>query len=540
MELTKFLKQEIEAPKAKISWMLLISGVANGLLLAMINAGADNAWSQKVEERIFVMYIIAFLLYVYTTRYAYFQAVMAFEGAIRKMRLRLAEKIRNVEVPFIENTGYSGIYIQLTDGSNTVSQSALYIISAGQSFIVLVACLLYIGWLSFLAFVLITAMLGSWILWYVAIDKQIRQKLLQASLKEKAFFKLLTQMLEGFKELKINQRKSDDLFQDMDTTSTQHEQLKSQVGVRTASAVMSSRMIFYPLLALMVFVMPTFEFLQSNIILKLTASTLFIVGPVNMIVYAFPMLARANVALKDIYSLEAELDAVISKQSRLPTTQLDQFQELRLSEVAFSYLDKEGKPLFSVGPINLSIPQGELLFLVGGNGSGKSTLLKLLTGLYYPMSGSLWVADEEIDRREYQSYRELFAIIFTDFHLFEKLYGLREIDRKRVKSWLRLVELDKKTEYLDRKFSHLDLSTGQKKRLAFVVAMLEEKPVYVFDELAADQDPGFRKKFYEEILPDLKKQGKTIIVVTHDDKYFHTADRILKMEYGQLVNYEGH
>jgi putative ATP-binding cassette transporter len=172
---------------------------------------------------------------------------------------------------------------------------------------------------------------------------------------------------------------------------------------------------------------------------------------------------------------------------------------------------------------------------VGGNGSGKSTLLKLLTGLYYPTTGYLDLNRDQIEKTQYASYRELFGIVFTDFHMFDKLYGLSEIDEKQVKGLLRLMQLDKKTKYREGEFSQLDLSTGQKKRLAFVTAVLENKPIYIFDELAADQEPQFRQYFYEVVLNDLKKQGKTIIAVTHDDNYFHIADRVLKMEYGRLL-----
>jgi len=195
--------------------------------------------------------------------------------------------------------------------------------------------------------------------------------------------------------------------------------------------------------------------------------------------------------------------------------------------------------LFSVGPLDMTLNQGEMLFIVGGNGSSKSTLLKLLTGLYYPATGFLSVDDDEIDQSHYHNYRELFSIIFTDFHLFDKLYGLHQIDEQLLKSLLHSMQLDKKTHYLDGQFTNLNLSTGQKKRLAFITAILEDKPIYVFDELAADQDPAFRQYFYEVVLQELKQQGKTIIAVTHDDKYFHVADRVLKMEYGQIVNLRG-
>jgi putative ATP-binding cassette transporter len=244
------------------------------------------------------------------------------------------------------------------------------------------------------------------------------------------------------------------------------------------------------------------------------------------------------VVLENLSELEAQLDEVIIEiySQQQPIT--SNFKEIQLDKATFSYPNQYGKPLFSIGPINLEIKKGEMVFIVGGNGSGKSTLLKLLTGLYYPTTGSLNLNCDQIEKTQYASYRELFAIIFTDFHLFDKLYGLSNIDDKQVKELLRLMQLEQKTKYRQGKFTQLDLSTGQKKRLAFVTAILENRSIYIFDELAADQDPQFRKYFYEVILPDLKQQGKTIIAVTHDDKYFHIADRILKMQSGQLIYYK--
>ncbi len=533
--LLKFLK-EIEAPYGKIISLAIVSGFANGFLLALINIGAENISSQSLEERIFVMYLISLVLYIYTLKYAASQAATIFEKGIRQVRVRLANKIRRAEVQFIEKMGHGDLFAKLTEGDDAISLSALLFATTCQSSIVLLFGFFYVAWLSFLSFVVLFVTLGMAVLWYLALEKHIHTELQNATVKRTEFFNMLTQMLDGFKEVKINQRKSDALFREINAIANQYEQLKVRVSIKNVLAMMVGQITLFLLLGLMVFILPSFNFfIQSEIVFKMVAASFFIMAPVGMIVTGLPSLALTNVALGNIYQLETELDAVISEQSQLPVMPLDDFHELRLSAIAFHYLDPTGKPLFSVGPFNLTIPRGELLFMVGGNGSGKSTFLKLLTGLYYPNSGSIYVDEEEIEHIEYQSYRELFAIVFTDFHLFDKFYGLSEIDRKSVRDWLRQMELEHKTKYLDGKFSHLDLSTGQKKRLAFIIAMLEDKLIYVFDELAADQDPQFRKKFYEIILPDLKNQGKTVIVVTHDDKYFPVADRVLKMEYGQLV-----
>jgi putative ATP-binding cassette transporter len=180
-----------------------------------------------------------------------------------------------------------------------------------------------------------------------------------------------------------------------------------------------------------------------------------------------------------------------------------------------------------------------MVFIVGGNGAGKSTLLKLLTGLYHPEQGALLLDGRVLAAEDYPAYRSLFTSVFTDFHLFDRLYGLDDLDPATVNHWLRVLEMDHKTRYADGGFTNLDLSTGQKKRLAFIAAVLKNRPICVFDELAADQDPAFRQRFYEEILPGLKAQGRTLVCVSHDDRYFHVADRVLTMRDGRLAG-DGH
>jgi putative pyoverdin transport system ATP-binding/permease protein len=177
-----------------------------------------------------------------------------------------------------------------------------------------------------------------------------------------------------------------------------------------------------------------------------------------------------------------------------------------------------------------------MLFIVGGNGSGKSTLLRILTGLYHSQSGSITMDGTLISQETAVWYRSHFAVVFSEYHLFDRLYGLGNVPAERVNEMLQLMQLTDKTAYKNGRFTSLDLSHGQRKRLALLVALLEDRPILVLDEWAADQDPPFRRFFYEELLPQLKQQGKAIVAVTHDDKYFDRADRVVKMEYGEFVS----
>ena len=179
--------------------------------------------------------------------------------------------------------------------------------------------------------------------------------------------------------------------------------------------------------------------------------------------------------------------------------------------------------------------------MVGGNGSGKTTLIKLLAGLYLPTSGSIDVDDAPVTEEALESYRQHFSVVFADFYLFDELLGLSspEHEQKALR-YLQAFELDHKVTVRDGAFTTSKLSHGQRKRLALLTAYLEDRPIYIFDEWAAGQDPLFTVIFYKQLLPELKRRGKLVIVVTHDDRYFHLADRVIKLEYGCVVFDEKH
>jgi putative ATP-binding cassette transporter len=537
MKILKYI-EEYDAPTTQILFMAALSGLANATILALINSAAEMVSNNELHAQDLLLYVTTFALYVYTQRYALSRTVIGIEKFIRKLRVRIADKIRSADLRFIEQSGRGSMYTRLTQDSNIISQSGFFLISAVQSATVLIFSLFYLAWLSPISFFMTIAFITSAVSLYWFHNQSISQQLHLATQKEAKFFEYFSHLLDGFKELKMNRKKSDDLFDHIETLSQKTEEIKVNVGLQQVSTIMFSRMSFYILLGLLVFFIPSIHPSHADEIYKISATVLFIIGPVAVVVTALPTLSQSKVALKNLSELETELDEVLIETYYKEQPITSEFKEIRLEKATFSYLDKHGNPLFSLSTINFSIKKGEMVFIVGGNGSGKSTLLKLVTGLYYPTAGSLDLNSEPIYKNQYASYRELFGIIFTDFHLFDKLYGLSKIDDGQVKALLRLMQLEQKTKYREGEFTQLDLSTGQKKRLAFVSAILENKPIYIFDELAADQDPQFRKYFYEKILPDLKQQGKTIIAVTHDDKYFHVADRVLKMEYGQLIPYD--
>jgi putative pyoverdin transport system ATP-binding/permease protein len=261
---------------------------------------------------------------------------------------------------------------------------------------------------------------------------------------------------------------------------------------------------------------------------------LFLIGPITSLVQSIPAVTMANAATDNIERLSKVLSERIDPSATEET--LGQFSKIEFQDVTFSYVDQQFGNKFSVGPFNITLEAGEMVFITGGNGAGKSTFLKLFTGLYRPDGGRILLDGKLLDQRRHGAYRSLIAAVFTDYHLFRRLYGLPAAD---ISALLRTMEIDHKVNLTGRDFDSLEFSAGQKKRVALIVALLEDRPIIVLDEWAADQDPIFRRKFYEELLPAFKAMGKTVVAVTHDDRYFHLADRRLHMEEGRFSSNEG-
>jgi putative ATP-binding cassette transporter len=539
MKLLYFLNTETKAPKERLLLIAGVSGLCSGLLVIFINAAADQASNHTVAIHLLVAYILAFIIYLWGIKYALTQAHIAVESALQTIKLRITDKVRQVELRFLEEEGGMDTFSPLVQDTNLIAQGVVLLIFSIQSLFMIIITAVYLASISPVGFILTGVVLVLLMPMIVKNYHLAVAEMQTAAKKEGEFFNLFTDTLHGFKELKLDQRESDGLFADLKQLNKEAQQPKHRANDLMIHDVLFYSGIGYLLLLVVVFILPSFLPEHSSTIHKLTATVLFIIGPLTIFASTIPTLARVDSSVTNLYRLEERLDAAnkpFLDELLLGGEPMTDFKRLQMRNVLFHYHTPNGQILFTSGPFNLEIRQGELIFIVGGNGSGKSTFLKLLTGLYRPISGDIEIDDELVDDIGYPTYRELFSIVFTDFHLFDRLYGLPNLQATEVNAWLRRMRLDEKTRYRDGKFTNIDLSTGQKKRLAFIVAVLRKRPIYIFDEVAADQDPDFRQHFYEQILPSLSSQGATLIVVSHDDKYFHCADRIIKLQDGKIIS----
>jgi putative ATP-binding cassette transporter len=289
----------------------------------------------------------------------------------------------------------------------------------------------------------------------------------------------------------------------------------------------------YLLIAALVFALPLLVVVEPEQRRRTVTALLFAVGSIAMLVQAMPQLAAADAAAANLVRLAKRLPPEPAGAALLPSPGP---APVELRGVSFAWRDPAmGAALFQVGPVELALRPGEVVFVTGGNGSGKSTLLRLVTGLLVPEAGTILLGGEAVADANRQSYRDRVGAILGDLHLFRRSYGVAA-DPARVAALLEEYGLAGKVRLgPDRAWEgERALSGGQRKRLAMVALLLEDSRIMVLDEWAADQDPSFRRRFYEEILPGFRAEGRAVLCATHDDRYFSAADRCFRMHDGHL------
>ena len=370
--------------------------------------------------------------------------------------------------------------------------------------------------------------------------KRANDALKKAAQAEYGLHELLTSILEGFEEAKLNDRRGQALADDAVRASlvSANERIEAETGF--ARNLIFSQNVFFLLLGTMVFIVPVLSDASaySDTLLKTTTAVLFVIGPIGGLIGAVPILSNANTSAGYILGLVHELEqsaADVEARQGHESVQQDAFREIELRSVIFRF-EQTGLQTFQVGPVDFTLRAGDTVFISGGNGSGKSTLLRLLTSLYWPREGSILVDGTPVTHANVGSYRTLFSAVFFEYHLFKRLYGIDHEAFGEVSELLRLFEIEDKTGLDGDEFTTISLSAGQRKRLALIVALLERRPICILDEWAADQDPAFRRKFYNELLAMLKARGVTVVAVSHDDRYYDCADLRLHMEEGRIVS----
>ena len=539
MPFLQLVRREMQGSLHRLVLMAAVGGVSTASILAAINSGAQAADNGKPSLLPAMLFIVALLLFIKTQNYVLLTATAEIEGIIHKVRVRLMDHVRHSELLPLDEIGRAEIVAAITRETAVLTQASNSLAFAAQGAVLISFVALYVAYLSFLAFALSIVIVGVAAALFHSRNRQIAIATQEASQWENRLYNRLMDLLDGFKEVRINNLRSEDLYSDILEVSRIAANIKIRTQAETFKRMVLLQGSMYAMLGAIVFAVPVLsDTLAGASIGKTVTALVFVIGACLGLVQSIPILSAANAAAANIERLEARLAAAaagIRVEDVQPATRFD---GIEMRNVVFSYVEKSTDSVFKVGPVDFTLRSGELVFITGGNGSGKSTFLKLLASLYKPDSGEITLDGILVADRTREAYRQLISAIFVDYHLFQRLYGIRDPDPVEVDRLLAQFRLLDKTHLMNGEFDTIDLSTGQRKRLALIVALLEKRPILLLDEWAADQDPEFRRRFYYDLLPTLHRAGVTVVAITHDDRYLDEMDlpaRRLRMDEGRFV-----
>jgi putative ATP-binding cassette transporter len=513
----------------------VLSGVASTGLIAFIHAAVARSQSPTALlvwgfaalcAGKFVTAVVSELLLIRLSQRASFD-----------LRVHLSRRIAATPLRRLEELGAHRLLASLTDDVLSITNGFILIPILLVNFAIVVSCLIYLGWLSWIVLLVLAVMMAVGIVSYQLPVARAVRHLQHVRDEQDALIKHFRALLEGVKELKLHPKRREE-FLDVSLTSTAAALKRHFVTGMSVYAVAGNwgHILFLVFIGLLLFTLPNIVSIDTPALTGYVLTILYMMSPLEAIMFQLPTVGRAQVALRAIRALGMSLSGDCEEDPHAAANETRfKWSSLELAGVTHSYRNEQDNRSFQLGPIDFRCEPGELIFITGGNGSGKTTLVKLLTGLYTPEAGEIRLDGEPLTERNQTFYRRHFSAVFSDFYVFESLLGLGapDLDAKAHDYLVRL-QLDRKVQITDGKFSTVDLSQGQRKRLALLTAYLEDRPIYVFDEWAADQDPVFKEIFYLRLLPDLKARGKTVLVISHDDRYYHVADRIVKLNYGQV------
>ncbi|MEM9002495.1 MAG: cyclic peptide export ABC transporter [Cyanobacteria bacterium P01_F01_bin.86] len=510
----------------------IISGGCSAWLIALINSTIRQGATQSTIALFGGLVVLALI----SSSLSQFLLVDIAQDSVYRLRLQLSQRILSAPLRQLEQLGPSQLLAVLTKDVQAISDTVFVIPFICIDIAVVAGCLIYLAWLSGWVFAAVVVFMMAAIALVQLLISYAHRYLRQARQEVDRLFQHFRSITEGIKELKLHSARRRRFFDnDLTVSAAASRHYQKRALKLAALATGGGQLLFFLLIGLLLFGIPQLISEAQAVMPAYILTLTYLLGPLEKLIEQLPVLANTSVSIQKVNDMGLTLAANAETETVVRQSSPSTWQTIELNQVVHAYHNEEANHSFAVGPIDLTIQAGEMVFIVGGNGSGKSTLAKLLTGLYVPNSGELRLDGNSITNANREWYRQHFSTVFSDFYLFDRLVGTEELTLDaQAQDYLKKLELEHKVSVQQGQLSTVELSQGQRKRLALLAAYLEDRPIYLFDEWAADQDPIFREIFYTQLLAELKQRGKTMLIISHDDHYFYLADRIVKLDYGRI------
>jgi putative ATP-binding cassette transporter len=461
------------------------------------------------------------------------------QDAVARLGLQIARQTLQLPLRAFEVLDTSALLTVLTEDIMLIANALVGIPQLCINIPIVIACLAYVGWLSLVVLACGVIFGALAISAYLLVSSRSVKMLRAARAERDALVGHYRTLIEGFRELKQHRGRCDALIDESVGRATEAVRCKTASGL-TGFAIAEgwSQFALFAFIGLLLFIVPRIQPIPRPTLIAAVLVVLYLMTPLDVIITWIPAMGRARASLLKVQALIPSLQGgeMAPERNEARGKGCVFRRSIELDGIVFSYRARGVTEGFVLGPVAFELRAGELVILAGGNGSGKTTLVKLIAGLYQPERGAVRVDGRPLRDHEFDAYRQLFSVVFADGFVFRDFLGLDHPGvEARAREGLDRLELANQVTIRDRGFSTLGLSQGQRRRLALLSAWLEDRPVCIFDEWAANQDPKFKRLFYHELLPWLRSAGKAILVISHDEGYFEVADRVIRIHEGLLT-----
>lgn len=532
--LSQLIWQDYKLKFCQVILLNLLNAFINVATIAFINHYFLTNVQNINHWQILIIFLLLIGLLLFSTFISQLALTKMGHAFVFELRAKLVKQILDTSLRQIDEIGSAKILASLSQDIQSITMAFVRLPELVQGVIICVGAGIYLASLSVPMFFIISGWLALTIWLSSLLVNRVYQHLENIRQIQDGIYQDYETVIDGRKELSLNLHRTKHLYyQSFIPKSQAYQQQIIKADTFHLSAVSFSNIMMFACIGL-IFAVAGGIGLELAVATTFGLTILFLQSPLLKAVGAYPVLQTANIALAKIHSLQLadykkEFDNITTKQI---------WQCICFQDITYQYPNQNNA--FSLNTINFELKKGEVIFLIGANGSGKSTLAKIITGLYQPTNGKILLDDMTVDVENNRHYRELFSAIYSDFYLFNQILGNNdEPNPELLEKWLNILALKEKLNINENKITNTELSTGQKKRIALLLSIVEGKEILLLDEWAADQDPMYRQYFYHKIIPLLQSMGKTLFIISHDDHYFDKADRLFEMRNGHLTELMG-